>query len=250
MGLAQLYQLRGRVGRINRRAYAYFTFKRGKVLTEIAAKRLSAIREFTAFGSGFRIALRDMEIRGAGSILGARQHGHMESVGYDLYLRLLTDAVAEQKGEAPARAETDCLIDLRIDAHIPETYIESPAQRIDVYRKLASIRTREDGLDVIDELIDRYGEPPKAVTGLVEVALMRDMANALGMTEITQRDDTMLFFVEQPSIEQFAKLSEKFKGRVMLNSLKRTNISLRLTGEDPLRIMRDVLEVLSGNNFE
>ncbi|HKM33115.1 MAG TPA: TRCF domain-containing protein, partial [Oscillospiraceae bacterium] len=250
MGLAQLYQLRGRVGRINRRAYAYFTFKRGKVLTEIAAKRLSAIREFTAFGSGFRIALRDMEIRGAGSILGARQHGHMESVGYDLYLRLLTDAVAEQKGEAPVRAETECLIDLRIDAHIPETYIESPAQRIDVYRKLASVRTREDGLDVIDELIDRYGEPPKSVTGLVEVALMRNMANALGMTEITQRDDTMLFFVEQPSIEQFAKLSEKFKGRVMLNSLKRTNISLRLKGEEPLRIMRDVLEVLSGNNFE
>ena len=155
MGLSQLYQLRGRVGRINRRAYAYFTFTRGKVLTEIAAKRLSAIREFTQFGSGFRIAMRDLEIRGAGNILGDRQHGHMEAVGYDMYLRLLSDAIAEQKGELPPPSTEECLVDIRIPAHIPENYIESTAQRIEIYRRLASIKSIEDSTDIIDELIDR-----------------------------------------------------------------------------------------------
>lgn len=169
MGLSQLYQLRGRVGRSTRRAFAYFTFTRGKVLSEIAAKRLSAIREFTKFGSGFRIAMRDLEIRGAGNILGAKQHGHMEAVGYDMYLRLLSDAIAEKKGEKPAKRTYECQIDLRLDAHIPEEYISELSQRIDVYKKIAAICDESDSMDVTDELIDRFGEPPAAVLSLIDV---------------------------------------------------------------------------------
>lgn len=245
MGLSQLYQLRGRVGRSNRRAFAYFTFKRGKVLTEIAAKRLDAIREFTQFGSGFRIALRDLEIRGAGSILGARQHGHMEAVGYDMYLRLLSDAIAEQQGKPTSAAEPECLVDVRVDAHIPERYIESLSQRIDVYRKIASIKSDADSLDVIDELIDRYGEPPKAVTGLVDVALLRNTAAGFGISEISQRNDSLLFYVAKPDMQQIAKLSGLLKGRVMFSSVQRPYISVRiLKGNTAVETMKEVLGAL------
>ena len=142
MGLSQLHQLRGRVGRSNRRAYAYLTFRKNKVLTEIQQKRLAAIREFTEFGSGFKIAMRDLEIRGAGSLLGNRQHGHMESVGYDMYLKLLGEAVSEEKGEAAQSADLDCLIDISVNAHIPESYVESLTLRLDVYRRIADIRNK------------------------------------------------------------------------------------------------------------
>lgn len=214
LGLSQLYQLRGRVGRSNRRAFAYFTFRRGKVLTEIASKRLNAIKEFTQFGSGFRIALRDLEIRGAGSILSGKQHGHMEAVGYDMYLRLLNEAIAEQKGEALPHSPEDCLVDIAIDAFIPEDYIENLAQRIEAYRKIASIVSEEDSSDVIDELIDRYGDPPKAVMGLINVALTRNMASKLGITEVTQRGQSLVFYIKQPEISQIQVLSAKYKNRV------------------------------------
>ena len=143
------------------------------MLTEVAEKRLSAIREFTAFGSGFRIAMRDLEIRGAGNVLGAQQHGHMEAVGYDMYLRLLGEAIAEQKGEAPERTSAECMVDLNIGAHIPESYIRGLSQRIDVYKKIAAIQNQDDAFDVTDELIDRFGDPPAAVQGLIDVALVR-----------------------------------------------------------------------------
>ena len=214
LGLSQLYQLRGRVGRSNRRAFAYFTFRRGKVLTEVAAKRLDAIREFTQFGSGFRIALRDLEIRGAGSILSGKQHGHMEAVGYDMYLRLLNEAIAEQKGEALPPSPEDCLVDISIDAFIPDHYIENLSQRIDCYRKIASIGNEEDSRDVIDELIDRYGDPPKSVLGLVNVALTRNTASKLGIKEITQRGDKVLFFVKTAEVEQIQALYGAYKNRI------------------------------------
>lgn len=193
MGLSQLYQIRGRVGRSSRRAYAYFTFTRGKVLSEIATKRLTAIKEFTSFGSGFRIAMRDLEIRGAGNILGAQQHGHMESVGYDMYLKLLADAISEEKGEQPT-AMTECLVDIRIEAHIPEKYISDTAQRLDVYRKIASVRTEEDSYDIVDELCDRFGDMPDAVKGLIDVALLRNRAAAAQIKEISQKGDNMMFY--------------------------------------------------------
>ena len=152
MGLAQLYQIRGRVGRSGRKAYAYFTFRRDKTLTDIAQKRLSAIREFTAFGSGFRIAMRDLQIRGAGSLLGHSQHGHMEAVGYDLYVKMLGQAISRARGEPVQRDKSDCLVDLRVDAFIPEKYIPDGAGRIAAYPRIAAIQTPEDAADVLDEL--------------------------------------------------------------------------------------------------
>ena len=228
LGLSQLYQLRGRVGRSNRRAFAYFTFRRGKVLTEIASKRLTAIREFTQFGSGFRIAMRDLEIRGAGSILSGKQHGHMEAVGYDMYLRLLSEAIAEEKGEALPHNPENCLVDVAIDAYIPEKYIESLTLRIEAYRHIASIQNKEDSIDVIDELIDRYGDPPKSVIGLINVSLLRNTASSLGITEISQRNDNILFYIKHPNMEQIKNLSANFKGRVLFNSTQKPYISVKL----------------------
>lgn len=219
-GLSQLYQLRGRVGRSNRRGYAYFTFHKDKILTEVATKRLNAMREFTQFGSGFRIALRDLEIRGAGSLLGGRQHGHMESVGYDMYLRLLSEAIAEEKGETPERIP-ECLVDIQIDAHIPEKYIESLNQRIDIYRKIILVSQDEDKSDLIDELIDRYGEPPKSVVGLIDVSLLRNKAAHLGITEISQKNGSMYFYTEYLNMEQVAALSAAYKGKVTFNGSRK-----------------------------
>lgn len=228
LGLSQLYQLRGRVGRSSRRAFAYFTFKRGKVLTEVASKRLNAIKEFTQFGSGFHIALRDLEIRGAGSILSGRQHGHMEAVGYDMYLRLLNEAIAEQKGEALPYSPEDCLVDVSIDAYIPEEYIESLPQRIDAYRKIASIVTEDDSADVIDELIDRFGDPPKCVMGLINVALVRNQASRLKITEISQRGDNVIFYITQPEIEHIQALSQKYGQRIKFTDGLKPNFAIKL----------------------
>ena len=230
-GLSQLYQLRGRVGRSNRRAFAYFTFRREKILTEVASKRLNAMREFTQFGSGFRIAMRDLEIRGAGSILGGRQHGHMESVGYDMYIRLLTEAIAEEKGE-PVKKAADCAVDIQIDAHIPENYIESLAQRLDIYKKIAAVQNEEDKMEMIDELIDRYGDPPKSVEGLINASLLRNTAASLGITEIQQRKENMIFYIERPSPEQIDAISSAYKGRVAFNCLSKPYISCLLYTSD------------------
>ncbi|MCO7137094.1 transcription-repair coupling factor [[Clostridium] leptum] len=243
MGLAQLHQLRGRVGRSSRRAYAYLTFAGGKVLSEISTKRLAAIREFTEFGSGFKIAMRDLEIRGAGNILGAEQHGHMEAVGYDMYLRLLSEAVDEEKGEKTTRREAECLVDVQIGAHIPEQYIPSSAQRLDIYRRIADIRTQEDVSDVLDELIDRFGDVPDAVAGLVEVSLLRNMAADLGISEISQKNDRLLFYIHTPDLERTSRLMANMKGRVMLSAGQKPYIQVKmLPGQSPLACMRETLE--------
>ena len=245
MGLSQLYQLRGRVGRSSRRAYAYFTFQRGKVLTEIAAKRLGAIREFTKFGSGFRIALRDLEIRGAGNILGTRQHGHMEAVGYDMYLRLLSEAVAEKRGEAPALQSTaECLVDVQLEAHIPENYVDNLAQRIDVYRKIASIKTEEDSFDVLDELIDRFGEPPKSVKGLIDVALLRNTAAQFGFKEINQKGDSLHLIPERLDPNLVAMLNSVLKGRCTAIASGTPSVVVKMRGSDALTCMREVMTTL------
>lgn len=244
-GLSQLYQLRGRVGRSNRRAYAYFTFKRGKILSEVAEKRLNAIREFTKFGSGFRIALRDLEIRGAGSILGGQQHGHMETVGYDMYLKLLSEAVALEKGETPPPQTAECTVDIRIDAHIPERYIASLAQRIDIYKKISGISTQEEAFEITDELIDRYGEPPKAVMGLIETALLRNTAASIGISEIAQRNGQLIFYVKSLSMEQIQILSNTFKDRLLLNSQNKPYIGIKMKSADkPLVLMKEVIGIM------
>lgn len=245
-GLSQLYQLRGRVGRSNRRAFAYFTFRKGKVLNEVATKRLEAIREFTQFGSGFRIAMRDLEIRGAGSILSGKQHGHIETVGYDMYLKLLSEAIAEERGEEPEKKASECVVDIQIDAHIPENYIESLPQRIDAYKKIAVINTKEESMDLIDEFVDRYGDPPDAIVGLINVSLLRNTAAKLGITKISQRNNCLLFYITSPEISQIKALSENFKGRVLFNSLTDSYISVRLEQrQKPEQLIGEVIEIMN-----
>ena len=244
MGLAQLYQIRGRVGRSTRRAYAFFTFRRGKVVSEIAAKRLSAIREFTTFGSGFRIAMRDLEIRGAGNVLGAQQHGHMAAVGYDLYLQMLAEAVSEQTGQ-DVRKPTECVIDVRLDAHIPENYIENLTQRIDIYKKIASVMTKEDALDITDELIDRFGEPPDAVRGLIDVALLRNTASGLGISEISQTEQQVILYPETLDIAAASHLASRLRGRVKVNAGQRPYFSVLIPkGESPVDTIRESLSLM------
>ncbi|SEL33193.1 transcription-repair coupling factor (superfamily II helicase) [Ruminococcus sp. YRD2003] len=244
-GLSQLYQLRGRVGRSNRRGYAYFTYQRDKVLTEIAAKRLNAMREFTQFGSGFRIALRDLEIRGAGSILGGSQHGHMEAVGYDMYLQLLSEAIAEEKGEQPEKVP-ECLVDIQIDAHIPEDYITSLNQRIDLYKKIMHVTRDEDRFDLIDELIDRYGEPPKSVVGLIEVSLLRNKAAHLGITEISQRNAQMYFYTQYLTIEQIQALSAAYKGKITFNGSGKSYVSVKIDPKKrPFDMMKEAVGIIA-----
>lgn len=247
MGLSQLYQIRGRVGRSNRKAYAYFTFQRDKVLTEIASKRLSAIREFTSFGSGFRIAMRDLQIRGAGNLLGHSQHGHMEAVGYELYVKMLNQAIAAARGEPAAPDKSDCLVDITVDAYLPESYIPDAAGRIEAYKKIAAITTRDDATDVLDELIDRYGDPPRSVQGLVDISLVRVTAARAGIVEIVQRNDNLILYTDVVTPAQMGAMMDAMPHRVIYNAVGRPHISLHvLRGEDPLTILRDAVALLPG----
>lgn len=241
-GLSQLYQLRGRVGRSSRRAYAYLTFRRGRELTEIASKRLQAIREFTEFGSGMKIAMRDLEIRGAGNILGGEQSGHLESVGYDMYLKLLGEAVAQEKGEKPAAADAECSVDLPIEAHIPEKYIESLRVRLDVYRMIADIRSEDQAAEVIDELVDRFGDPPPAVEGLVKVALARNTAAAAGITEIKQLGGNIVLYTAKMDMDMVSKLVTGMPGRVMLSAGGKPYITVK--PDKKLSILENVEKIL------
>jgi transcription-repair coupling factor (superfamily II helicase) len=248
-GLSQLHQIRGRVGRSARRASAYFTFRRGKELTEIAARRLAAIREYTQFGSGFAIAMRDLELRGAGNILGAQQSGNMEAVGYELYLRILEEAVAELKGEQTDTSllTPPSLIDLPIDAHIPNSYISSVPQRLSIYRRIAEIRTQADVDDVTDELLDRFGDPPQAVLGLMQIALLRAMAERMHITEIRCDGNRLLLYLNELEPERFMELTRRFTGRVTLSAKGKTHIALRLLPQDEyLPLLKTVIEELGG----
>ena len=245
MGLAQLYQIRGRVGRSGRKAYAYFTFRRDKTLSDIAQKRLSAIREFTAFGSGFRIAMRDLQIRGAGSLLGHSQHGHMEAVGYDLYVKMLNQAIARAKGEPLQRDKSECLVDLRVDAFIPEKYIADGPGRIEAYKRIAAIQTPEDAADVLDELIDRYGDPPPSVSDLVNVSLVRVQAAAVGVYEVTQKKDTLLLQVEELDLGMIRGLLIAFNGRVTAGAGAKPYLSVTLQpDEKPLELLQSILKAM------
>ena len=246
MGLAQLYQIRGRVGRSGRKAYAYFTFQRDKVLTDIASKRLAALREFTSFGSGFRIAMRDLQIRGAGSLLGKSQHGHMEAVGYDLYIKLLNQAIAEEKGEAPAHDKSECLLDITVDAYIPDRYIPDISGRIEAYKRIAAIASKEDASDVLDELIDRYGDPPKSVEGLVDISLARVTAAKLGIYEINQQRDKLLLYSDTLTAASLGDLVQQFSGRVLFSAGNKPYLSVAVrSGEKPLDVLLLTLDLLN-----
>ncbi len=229
MGLAQLHQLRGRVGRSNRRASAYLTFRQGRQLTELAEKRLNAIREFAEFNSGFRIAMRDLELRGAGNILGAEQSGHMIDVGYDMYLKLLQEAVSELRGE-PVQKKAECAADLAVSANIPESYVPSSEQRMDLYRRIALVRTEEEADDLMDEIIDRFGDPPPTVNSLVRVALLRGEAGEAGVTDIAQKNGQLRFRLSEFDMEIVSALyaMPAYKGRLRVDAGSVPGVLLKL----------------------
>lgn len=199
LGLAQLYQIRGRVGRSNKQAYAYIMYKRDKILSEVANKRLKSIKEFTEFGSGFKIAMRDLEIRGAGSLLGEIQHGHMEQVGYDMYCKLLDEVVKEMQGYE-VEEDIDVQIDINISSYIPDEYISDSSQKIEIYQDIALCNNEADIQDVIDELIDRYGVMPEELENLIEVARIKQLAKLANIIKISQRGENFVFYFNQNEI--------------------------------------------------
>jgi len=244
MGLSQLHQIRGRVGRSTRRAYAYLTYQPQKALSEIATKRLQAIEQFTEFGSGINIAMRDMELRGAGNLLGAEQHGHLTSVGYDMYIKLLAEAVALAKGEKPKAEVPSCLIDLPIDAYLPSDYIRSNAQRLEIYQRIAAITNDEDAMDVTDELIDRFGDPPKPVQNLMEVAQMRNLAASKGVVEISKKSDGIAFTVPTVSRETLVRLTVALRGRVMFSQGAKNTLYVKSGRESLQELVHCVCDLL------
>ncbi|MCK9478842.1 MAG: transcription-repair coupling factor [Firmicutes bacterium] len=244
MGLAQLYQLRGRVGRSSRLAYAYLTYRRGKVLSELSEKRLRAIRDFTEFGSGFKIALRDLEIRGAGNVLGAHQHGHMDAVGYDMYCKLLSDAVSKLKGMEDI-PDIQTVISLNIDAFIPKDYIHSENYRIEIYKKIASIENEEDYLDVFDEIQDRYGDLPTAVKNLIDIALIRNYAAFSGIEEVRQTATGVIFTLSSKTpydFEAVTKLMAMHDKKILFSATAKPYITLRSDGKNLLRNVKTLLQ--------
>ena len=242
LGLSQLHQLRGRVGRSARRAYAYFTYRPDKCLTEIAEKRLGAIKEYAEFGAGFRIALRDMEIRGSGNLLGAEQHGHMEAVGYDLYIKLLNAAVLEEQGKIPFESP-ECTVTVNLDAYLPDSYVKYPAQRMALYKRIALIRNKDDMEDMADELMDRYGDLPKPAHNLLMISLCRAAAITCGITTVKQEGNEVIFMQKSPDIDAWAELSTLVKGRIRMVFVGEPSIRLTLRpGEDMLSIIHKIFE--------
>ena len=249
LGLAQLHQIRGRVGRSNRHAYAYLTFRRGKVLTEVAEKRLNAIRDYAEFGSGFKIAMRDLEIRGAGNLLGAAQSGHMVSVGYDMYLKLLEEAVLEERGEKPLE-EAACTADLDVTANIDKNYVSSGEQRMDLYRRMAAIRSQEDADELLDEIVDRYGDPPKGAMNLIAIALLRARAAAAGISDISQKGKTIEFRLEKFEFQAISALCAMpvYEKRLFLSpKTDKPLLTLKLAPkENPLKAAQELVKNYTG----
>ena len=250
-GLSQLYQTRGRVGRSNRLAYAYFTVRPGKVLSETAQKRLDAIREFTEFGSGFRIAMRDLELRGAGNLLGPQQSGHLANIGYDLYCKLLEEAVLEAQGQEPVRnRDIETRMDVHVNAYLPAEYVTGDRQRLEVYKRIASIRTAEQRDDIEDELIDRFGDEPQCVANLVAVAYLKAMCMRLGIERVIQTDgriDMRFAANAQVDGEKLFKALQGFDKRLTLNAALPVTLCLRdrtLAREDMLHLAVKVMERL------
>ncbi|MBO7310500.1 MAG: transcription-repair coupling factor [Clostridia bacterium] len=251
LGLSQLHQIRGRVGRSARRAYAYFTYPRDKTVNEVATKRLEAIRDYAEFGAGFKIAIRDLEIRGAGNLLGSEQHGHLDAVGYELYIRLLNEAVLEEKGEKiPPRAE--CTVTIKCDAYIPEKYVGNSAQRMGLYKKIAAIECEEDREDVLDELMDRYGEAPKSVTNLLTVAQLRSLAQKCGITSIIEEQSVVKIKCSSVDYIVWHELSNEFKGRLRLGGGDSPSVNFKKQSGDKvpellLRLFERYSEIVKEN---
>jgi len=244
-GLSQLYQLRGRVGRSNRQAYAYFTVRENRPLSETAQQRLEAIREFTEFGSGFRIAMRDLEIRGAGNILGPEQHGHLATVGYDMYCKLMEETLNEVHGKTVPR-ELETRVDLRVDAFLPSEYVAEEKQRMEMYKRIAGIATDEERADVTDELIDRYGELPPPVETLLDVSQLRALCNRMGIANITRGKEGLLMRLEEryiPDPACFLQAISETDGRLALSARPPVRLVLKAPNLHEADLMREGLKV-------
>ncbi len=241
-GLSQLHQIRGRVGRSARQAYAYFTYRAGKALSEEASKRLSAIREFAEFGAGFKVALRDLEIRGAGNLLGAEQHGYIDSVGYDLYVKLLSEAVLEEGGKSVGEIP-EALIDIKLSAYIPEAYIKESAHRMEMYKKIALIGNALDREDIADELEDRFGEMPRTVVRLLDVALIKALATAGSITKIDFKNGTLAFYTAVPNLGAWSEVSSEFGAMSVRGIGAATQISFKMkAGEEVTAKCADIMK--------
>ncbi len=228
LGLAQLYQIRGRVGRANKQAYAYITYKRDKIINEGADKRLKAIKEFTELGSGFKIAMRDLEIRGAGSLLGEMQHGHMDQVGYDTYCKLLDEVVKEVKG-IKVQEEQDVIIDLNVTSYIPDSYIQNSTQKIEVYQSIALCRTEEDIKNVIEYILDRFGKMPQEMFNLIGIAKIKEKCKDMGITKVAQKDNNVIFYFNPESFTlNIPDLIEQYNNRIKFSTGINPYITLTL----------------------
>ena len=248
LGLAQLYQIRGRVGRADKQGYAYITYRRDKLLSEVADKRLKAIKEFTEFGSGFKIAMRDLEIRGAGSLLGEIQSGHMEQVGYDTYCKLLDEVVKEMQG-ITVKQEKDIQIDINLSSYIPENYIEDTAQKIEIYQDIALCRNDKDIEDVIDEIIDRYGSMPQEVENLIEIARIKMLCRTANVLKIAQKTDAVVFYLDKDNIKIDEKMINtlvgKYGPKLKFSQGVEPYITLKMSSKDEMEIIRMIKELLT-----
>lgn len=240
LGLSQLHQIRGRVGRSSRRAWAYFTYPRSRSLSEVATKRLAAMREYTEFGSGFKIALRDLEIRGAGNLLGAEQHGQLDSVGYDLYVKILNEAVLEEKGQA-VKTKFESKLDISLNAYLPEKYIRSEAQRMDIYKKIAHIENAEDLDDLADELMDRFGEIPKPADTLMYVSLARALSSKARIPKIEHKGDIISIIPEKLDPMKWAEASSRANVNLTFRMAGIPSVSYKIKSHRPLY---DICELL------
>ncbi len=248
MGLATLYQIRGRVGRSDRQAYAYITYKKDKMLTEVADKRLKAIKEFTEFGSGFKIAMRDLEIRGAGSLLGEIQSGHLEQVGYDTYCNLLDEVVKEMKG-IKTTPEIDVQIDLNVTSYIPDSYIEDSSQKIEIYQNIALCRNEQDIQNVIDEIIDRFGNMPEELENLLDIARIKYLAKAQNIVKIASRKTAVVFTYNSNNDFNLdiSQLVKKYGNRIKFSAGIKPMLTLETGTTNEKELLHQVTDFLSKN---
>ena len=252
MGLGQLYQLKGRIGRSSRSSYAYFTYAKGKVLTEIGEKRLNSIKDFSDFGSGYKIAMRDLELRGAGNILGESQSGQVEAIGYDLYVKFLQQAVDKASGkDIDSLNFNDVYIDLKINAFIPESYIEDPSQKIQIYKRISSIENLDDYSILVEDLIDRYGDIPIMVDNIMYVSLIKSLADKLGFEDIREiKNEVKISYKDKNkfSFEELSRINEDYNGELAFDlsenpSFKLPNKSTKLLDcYELLKVIRNIKE--------
>ena len=248
MGLAQLYQIRGRVGRSSRQGYAYITYKKDKMLAEVADKRLKAIKEFTEFGSGFKIAMRDLEIRGAGSLLGEIQSGHLEQVGYDTYCNLLDEVVKEMQGKE-IEPDIDIQIDLNVTSYIPDEYISDSSQKIEIYQNIALCKNEQDIQNVVDEIIDRFGNMPGELENLLDIARIKYLAKPQYITKIASKKTSVVFTYDQKKFNvDIVKLVETYKNKVKFQPGIKPMITLNIGTTNERQILNDVIEFLKNQN--